>query len=77
MAPPSFTVSAEHGFAMIVSPMFQGTTSTVVLMFLYAAAIIGACVVMTRGLKNAERRARAHMHLQAWQLRQLVAQPGT
>ncbi|MBL0214670.1 MAG: serine/threonine protein kinase [Myxococcales bacterium] len=75
--PPSFTVSAEHGFAMIVSPMFQGTTSTVVLMFLYAAAIIGACVVMTRGLKNAERRARAHMHLQAWQLRQLVAQPGT
>jgi len=30
-------------------------------------------VLLSRGLRVAERGARQHMHLQAWQLRQLVA----
>ena len=65
-----------EGVAVIHSPMFHGAASASALFLLYTAAIIIGCVVMTRSLKVAERRARRHMHLQAWQLRQLVAQPG-
>jgi len=70
------SIEVGEGFAVISSPLFHGAASTYTLLLLYTAAIVTACVVMTRGLKTAERRARASMHLQAWQLRQLVAQPG-
>jgi hypothetical protein len=71
--PQSFEVG--DGFAVIRSPLFHGGPSTFAVMTLFTAALIGSCVVMTRGLKTAERSARQHMHLQAWQLRQLVASP--
>ena len=70
------SIDVGEGFAVITSPMFHSAAGTFSLLSLYTAAIIAGCVVMTRGLKSAERRARASMHLQAWQLRQLVAEPG-
>ncbi len=71
--PQSFEIG--EGFATIRSPMFHAGPWTFAVLTLFTAALIGSCVVMTRGLKTAERRARQHMHMQAWQLRQLVASP--
>ena len=71
--PSSFQVG--EGFATIRSPLFHPGSGMYAMMILFTAALIASCVVMTRSLKSAERSARQHMHMQAWQLRQLVASP--
>ena len=43
---------------------------------LYVLAMIGAAAWMGQALRGAERRMRKHLHLQAWQLRQLVPDGG-
>lgn len=71
---PSMVIG--RGSATLISSMFQSAGWTNLVFALYTLAIVGGCVVMTRGLKVAERSARRRMHLQAWQLGQLLAQPG-
>jgi hypothetical protein len=56
------------------SPMIYSGPSFLILLIAYTVTVIISAVVLLRGMRLAERNARQHMHLQAWQLRQLVAQ---
>ncbi len=56
------------------SSMLHGGSSFFVLMTAYTFTLILSSVMLLRGMRVAERNARQHMHLQAWQLRQLVTQ---
>jgi len=68
------TITVFDGGVTMHSPLIRSMTSFMVLMIAYTITIIFSAVVLTRGLRLAERGARQHMHLQAWQLRQLVVQ---
>ena len=67
------TLEIREGVITIYSAAVQGPTSFVALMTAFTIAVVTSAVVVVRGLRQAERRARRHMHVQAWQLRQLVA----
>jgi hypothetical protein len=70
----------------ILSPTFEITPTTLLLFApgfgkanvpdvvfaLYALVLVAAGVLMAAAVRRAEARIRARMHLQAWQLRQLV-----
>ncbi len=56
------------------SPMIHSGPSFYVLMLAYTVTATINSVVLLRGMRLAERTARQHIHLQAWQLRQLVTQ---
>ena len=62
----------QNAIVALWAKTMWGALATFALLIAFTAALIAGCVVMARGLKVAERRARQHMHLQAWQLRQLV-----
>ncbi|MGE0400441.1 MAG: serine/threonine-protein kinase [Kofleriaceae bacterium] len=68
------TIEIAEGVATIRTWAIQGHTTFFLLMSAYTIAVVTAAVVVVRGLRQAERRARRHMHVQAWQLRQLVAE---
>ena len=68
------TISVEEGLATIHTYAIQGPTTFFIVMAAFTIAVVGSAVVIVRGLRQAERRARRHMHVQAWQLRQLVAE---
>ena len=68
------TIEVSAGIATIRAEAIQGRTSFFALMGAFTIAAVTAGVVVVRGLRVAERRARRHMHVQAWQLRQLVAE---
>jgi hypothetical protein len=68
------TIEVKEGVATIRTYAIQGPTTFFALMAAYTIAVVTAAVVVVRGLRQAERRARRHMHVQAWQLRQLVAE---
>ena len=46
--------------------------ATLALLVLYAIGLVTAAVGMSYAMRRAERTVREHLHLQAWQLRQLV-----
>jgi serine/threonine-protein kinase len=68
------TTTVFEGGVTLHSALIRSPASFSVLMIAYTVTIVVSAVVLTRGLRVAERGARQHMHLQAWQLRQLVAQ---
>jgi hypothetical protein len=47
-------------------------TSTLTIAALYVLALIAAAAGMASRMRSRERAAKRHLHLQAWQLRQLV-----
>jgi serine/threonine-protein kinase len=67
------TIVAHDGAAWIRAPMLAGSEAGFAMMSLYTLAIVAAAVLLARAMKIAERGARQRMHLQAWQLRQLVS----
>ncbi len=69
------TIEVFDGGLVIHSDIIQASATFWVLMVLYSVMLIGAAVLLTRGMRVAERNARKQMHVQAWQLRQLVS-PG-
>ena len=69
----SRTLSVFDGGVVIHSRAIRGSTSAFALLIPFTVAIVAASVILSRGLRQAERAARRHMHVQAWQLRQLVA----
>jgi tRNA A-37 threonylcarbamoyl transferase component Bud32 len=68
------TITVAEGIATIHTYAIQGPTTFFIVMAAFTIAVVGSSVVIVRGLRQAERRARRHMHVQAWQLRQLVAE---
>jgi len=68
------TIEVAEGVATIRTYAIQGPGTFFALMSAFTIAIVTAAVVVVRGLRQAERRARRYMHVQAWQLRQLVAE---
>ena len=68
------TLTVFDGGVTFHSQMIHSGASFYALMIAYTVTLIISAVVLTRGMRVAERDARQHMHLQAWQLRQLVTQ---
>ncbi|MBA3393657.1 MAG: serine/threonine protein kinase [Deltaproteobacteria bacterium] len=56
----------------IDAPLFHGETSTYVWLIALPPLMVAAAIILMRGLRKSERTARRQLHLQAWQLRQLV-----
>ncbi|MDX2092256.1 MAG: serine/threonine-protein kinase [Kofleriaceae bacterium] len=69
----SETIVAHDGGAWIRAPMLAGSEAGMWLMGFFTLSVVFSAVVLARGMKIAERGARQRMHLQAWQLRQLVS----
>jgi serine/threonine-protein kinase len=67
------TIVAHDGAAWIRAPMVAGSQSGIWLMAFFTFSVVLTSVVLARAMKIAERGARQRMHLQAWQLRQLVS----
>jgi len=73
---PSMTI--DGGGVTMRSPALLLTPGpTQVLLVAYSIMLIIAAVMRATGLRRAERSARRHLHLQAWQLRQLVPDPAS
>jgi hypothetical protein len=51
------------------------TTTSIALLIGYTVLLVAAAVLIATQLRRSEVRARGHLHLQAWQLRQLVPAP--
>ncbi len=68
------TITVSEGLATIHAYAIGGPTTFFMVMAMFTIAVVSSSVVIVRGLRQAERRARRHMHVQAWQLRQLVAE---
>jgi len=66
----------ERGVLLDALAVAGDETSTLVVAALYVAALIAAAAGMATGIRARERTAKRHLHLQAWQLRQLVPKPG-
>jgi len=71
------TIVAHDGAAWVRAPMLAGSDAGLWMMGFYTFAIVVSSVVIARAMKLAERGARQRMHLQAWQLRQLVSPDAT
>ncbi|MDB4962493.1 MAG: Serine/threonine protein kinase PrkC, regulator of stationary phase [Myxococcales bacterium] len=67
------TITVFSGGLTVHSSLVQSESSFYIVMIAYTLTLIFSGVLLTRGLRLAERHARQHMHLQAWQLSQLVA----
>ncbi len=65
------TVDAR-GILMDAEALAGDETSTLIVAVLYVACLIIAAAGMAYGMATRERAAKRHLHLQAWQLRQLV-----
>jgi tRNA A-37 threonylcarbamoyl transferase component Bud32 len=66
----------ERGVLFDAVAIAGDETSTLVVGALYVAALIAAAAGMASGIRERERLAKRHLHLQAWQLRQLVPRTG-
>jgi hypothetical protein len=66
------TITVFAGGLTVHSTLIHSEASFYILMITYTLTLIFSGVLLTRGLRVAERNARQHMHLQAWQLSQLV-----
>jgi len=66
------TMQVDGSRLTIDSPMLAGSYTIIGGLVVYAAVIVAVACVLTRGLRIAEGSARLQLHLQAWQLRQLV-----
>jgi len=66
------TTVSEHG-AVLHAPAFAGDqTSTLVVGVLYVIGLVAGAALLAAAMRARERSARHRLHLQAWQLRQLV-----
>ena len=69
----SKTTSVDaHGIHLDPLALAGGETATLTIAALYVLALIAAAAGMASRMRNRERAAKRHLHLQAWQLRQLV-----
>ena len=67
------TIVVDPQGVLLRAPGIAGAeTPTLVVAALYVAALILAAALMAHGMRARERAARRHLHVQAWQLRQLV-----
>ncbi len=69
------TMTVEDGVMMVRSSALRDSTSAYLVLVPYTLFVVTSSVLLSRGLRRAERSARRSMHVQAWQLRQLVAGP--
>jgi serine/threonine-protein kinase len=68
------TTRVGAGGVMLQAPGIAGDeTSTLVVGVLYVVGLIAGAAVLASAMRARETTARRHLHLQAWQLRQLVA----
>ncbi|HEY4056557.1 MAG TPA: serine/threonine-protein kinase [Kofleriaceae bacterium] len=67
--PTTLTVSTNSA---TIHATMNGQHATLIVLALYTLCLSTSSVIISRGLRNAERKARREMHVQAWQLRQLV-----
>ena len=65
------TVDA-HGILLRAAGTAGDETRTLVVGALYVIALLASAALMAHGMRARERAAKRHLHLQAWQLRQLV-----
>ena len=65
------TVDAS-GLHLNAVALAGGEASTLTVAALYVLALIAAAAGMASRMRDRERAAKRHLHLQAWQLRQLV-----
>ena len=69
----SVTTSISDRGVLLRAPALAGDqTSTLVVAVLYVVGMIGGAAVLASAMRARERTARRSLHLQAWQLRQLV-----
>ncbi len=67
------TIVVDAQGVLLRAPGIAGDeTRTLVVAALYVAALILAAALMGHGMRARERAAKRHLHVQAWQLRQLV-----
>jgi len=67
------TIDVGDGTMRLHSPIFTSEVGSYVILAVCTAVIIVAMTLMTGRMRQTERTARQHLHVQAWQLRQLVA----
>jgi hypothetical protein len=66
------TTVSDRGILLDAIALAGDETSTLAIAALYVLALIAAAAGMASRMRSREREARRHLHLQAWQLRQLV-----
>ena len=66
------TTVDEHGILMRVAGTAGAQGPTIGVAIIYVLAFIAAACGMATAMRSRERAARRHLHVQAWQLRQLV-----
>ena len=66
------TTVDSRGILMDAEALAGDETRTLIVAALYVACLIIAAAGMAYGMATRERAAKRHLHLQAWQLRQLV-----
>ena len=69
------TTTVDHRGILLDAVAVAGNeTATLTVAALYVLGLIAAAAGMARGMRSRERAAKKILHLQAWQLRQLVRQ---
>ncbi len=66
------TTVDQHGILMNAVALAGDETATLTVAALYVLGLIAAAAGLASGMRSRERAAKRHLHLQAWQLRQLV-----
>ena len=69
---PLTTTVDQHGILLDAVAVAGNETATLTVAALYVLGLIAAAAGMARGMRSRERAAKKILHLQAWQLRQLV-----
>ncbi len=67
------TTVDDRGLLLDALAIAGDETTTLAVAALYVLALIGAAAMMANRMRARERAAKRHLHLQAWQLLQLVA----
>jgi len=68
----SQTIAVHDNSMTLTGSLGGGPIVTQTLLALFTVVLVGAAIVMTRGRREVEIAARRQLHLQRWQLRQLV-----
>jgi serine/threonine-protein kinase len=69
---PMTTMIGEHGITLRAPGLAGDETSTLIVAVLYVVGLIVGASGLASAMRTRELAARRHLHLQAWQLRQLV-----
>jgi hypothetical protein len=69
---PVTTTIDEHGVVLHAPALANDEISTMVVGVLYVLGLVAGAAALAISMKSREHAARRRLHLQAWQLRQLV-----